>query len=216
VNVQFPATIQQDYGPFKKGISMSKARAYSWKTVGRGPRWLALLGIFLTSCGCGAFFPPLDVVENVDVQRYTGKWFEIARYPNNFEQGCVGSTAEYTLQDDGSIRVVNTCRQGSLDGPIERIEGTAVIDDPTTNAKLLVSFFPPFQSPYWIIELDEDYEYAVVGEPSRSFLWILSRSPSLDDETYQGILDRLPAKGYDPVRLERTLQPVDGMSGSEL
>ena len=157
--------------------------------------------------GCVGVYPPLDVVESVDVSRYVGTWYEIARYPNFFEAGCVAATAEYALRDDGTVSVVNTCRSGSLDGPEQRIQGSARVADPATNAKLKVSFFPPFEADYWIIGLGADYEYAVVGEPSRAFLWILSRTPTIDDATYQTILDGLPAKGYDPARLELTPQP---------
>ena len=164
-----------------------------------------------SSVGCGfeALFPPLPVVENVDLARYAGTWYEIARYPNGFEEGCTGVTAEYTVREDGTVRVVNTCRESTLDGPVWQIEGFAESADATTNAKLTVYFFFPFGAPYWIIELDEDYQYAVVGEPSRSFLWILSRTPTLDAATYQSILDGLPAQGYDPGRLELTPQATD-------
>jgi apolipoprotein D and lipocalin family protein len=102
------------------------------------------------------------------------------------------------------VQVVNTC--GSPDGSSRQIVGTATVADPATNAKLDVSFFGPFAAPYWIIELDRDYRYAVVGAPSRQFLWILSRTPTLDDDTLAGILDRLPDRGYDPERLEWTVQ----------
>ena len=150
--------------------------------------------------GCPAvdetLFPPLETVSAVDIDRYAGKWYEIAKYPVVLENGCVDITAEYTLLEDGTVRVVNTC--GSTDGSSRDIVGSASVTDPSTNAKLSVSFFGPFGAPYWIIELDEDYQYAVVGDPSRECLWILSRTPSLDEATLSGILDRLPARGYDP------------------
>ena len=152
--------------------------------------------------GCGAFYPPLDVVERVELDRYAGRWYEIARYPNSFERGCVGVTADYTPQDDGRIEVVNTCFESSLDGPSRDIRGSARVVDDTTNAKLKVSFFWPFEGDYWIIDLDEDYNYAVVGEPSRGFLWILSRTPQMDGQTYADIIESLPSFGYDPDRLE--------------
>ena len=162
------------------------------------PAGCALLAL----AGCGALNAPLPVVENVELDRYTGRWYEIARYPNRFERGCVGVTADYTLRADGRITVVNTCFEGALDGPVRTIEGVARVVDPVTNAKLAVTFFPPFEGPYWILELGADYEYAVVGEPGRDFLWILSREPSLDPVLYEDILTRLPALGYDPNRLE--------------
>jgi apolipoprotein D and lipocalin family protein len=150
-------------------------------------------------------FPPLETVSYVDIDRYAGKWYEIAKYPVVFENGCVDVTAEYTVLEDGTVRVVNTC--GSTDGSSREIIGSATVTDPSTNAKLSVSFFGPlFGAPYWIIELDEEYRYAVVGDPSREFLWILSRAPSLDDATLSGILGRLPDYGYDPDRLTWTIQ----------
>ncbi|NLE59898.1 MAG: lipocalin family protein [Planctomycetes bacterium] len=160
--------------------------------------------------GCGLFFAPLDVVESVDLTRYAGKWYEIASYPTPFQAGCTGTTAEYTLRDDGKVTVVNTCNTGALDGPVDRIEGSARVPDPEVSAKLKVSFFPLFEADYWIIDLGPDYEYAVVGEPSRRFLWILSRTPTMDEAVYEEIISRLPEKGYDPDRLVRTLQAADG------
>jgi apolipoprotein D and lipocalin family protein len=159
--------------------------------------------------GCGAVYPPLDTVDNVELGRYTGRWYEIARYPNSFETGCMGVTADYALREDGRISVVNTCVEGSLDGNVRLIEGVARVVDRTTNAKLAVTFFPPFEGDYWILELGEDYEYAVVGDPSRRFLWILSRKPTLDEVLYEDILGRLPERSYDPNRLELVPQQGD-------
>ena len=156
-------------------------------------------------CGCGsgleALVPPLDTVANVDVSRYTGKWYEIARYPNWFQSSCASSTAEYTANADGTIGVFNTCLAG--DGVVNStIQGTARVVDPTTNAKLKVSFPGiPFAGDYWIIQLGENYEYAVVGEPTRGTLFILSRTPTLDQGTLDTILAGLTDQGYDPARL---------------
>jgi len=111
------------------------------------------------------------------------------------------------LRDDGEIHVLNKCHKGSLDGPEDKAEGRARVVDRETNAKLEVSFFWPFWGDYWIIDLGPVYEYAVVGHPSRHYLWILSRTPTLDDDTYQGILTRLEEKGYTLEPLEKTLQP---------
>lgn len=159
--------------------------------------------------GCNAFNPPLEVVEKVDLGSYTGRWYEIARYPNSFERGCVGVTADYSLRQDGRINVLNTCVEGNLDGDVRTIQGIARVVDEETNAKLAVTFFGPFEGDYWILELGNDYEYAVVGDPSRKFLWILSREPVLDDGLYQDILSRLPERGYDPQELEQILQQVE-------
>ncbi len=159
--------------------------------------------VLLTGCGLppDLGLPALDVVEDVEIERYMGRWYEIARYPNSFEQDCVGVTADYTLLSDGRVEVLNTCRDA--DGnTVSTIEGFAEVADPETRAKLTVYFFFPFGAPYWILELGDDYEYAVVGDPSRTFLWILSRTPTLDPALYDEITQRLPDKGYDPGRLE--------------
>ena len=151
--------------------------------------------------GCGAFSPPLDVVESVDLTQYAGKWYEIARYPTFFQAACVSSTADYAARTDGTIGVLNTClaADGSL---VSTIEGSARVVDPTTNAKLVVTFpGVPFPGDYWIIDLGPNYEYAVVSDPLRLTLFILSRTPTLDQATLDGILSRLVGQGYDPARL---------------
>ena len=151
--------------------------------------------------------PPLEVVEFVDLERYLGKWYEIASYPAWFSKECTATTAEYSLLPDGKIRVVNRCRKGNLDGPQKEAKGKAEIVDKTTNAKLKVWFFWPFKGNYWIIDLDDEYQWAVVGEPKREYLWILSRKPHMDSALYDEIVTRLMKKGYDPDRLNKTLQP---------
>jgi apolipoprotein D and lipocalin family protein len=150
---------------------------------------------------------PLSTVTSVDLARYLGKWYEIASYPAWFQKGCTGSTADYSLLPDGRIRVVNRCFKGSLDGPLKRSSGKAEVVDKATHAKLKVWFFWPFKGDYWIIDLDPDYQWAVVGVPSRKYLWILSRTPTLDGAVYDGILRRVIEKGYDPTRLNLTVQP---------
>ncbi len=150
--------------------------------------------------------PPLETVESVDLQRYLGTWYEIASFPQSFQRGCTGTTATYSLKDDGEIEVLNRCRKGSLSGRESTALGRARVTDESTNARLEVSFFGPFWGDYWIVDLGADYEYAVVGHPGRAYLWILSRAPTMQDAVYGGILERLVAQGYDPDRLVRTLQ----------
>ena len=150
--------------------------------------------------------PPLEAVPQVDLERYLGTWYEIASYPQFFQEGCTGTTATYTLRSDGEIDVLNKCRKGSLDGPVDVAEGRARIVDRETNAKLEVSFFGPFWGDYWIIDLGPNYEYAVVGHPSRDYLWILSRTPTLAENTYDKILSRLEDKGYPLEPLQKTQQ----------
>lgn len=167
----------------------------------------ALLLVGLTGCPCN----PPQTVAFVDVERYMGKWYEIAKYPVIFERGLVGVTAEYTLRDDGTVRVVNGGFRGDFDGEASRIEGKATVADKETNAKLTVQFGPiPFSlfgPNYWIIDLGEGYEYAVVSDGCRSTLWILSRTPQMDAEIYDGIVSWLAESGFDTDRLELMPQP---------
>jgi len=150
--------------------------------------------------------PPLETVPFVDLTRYTGQWYEISRYPHRFQEGCVGSRATYTLRDDGKIAVLNECFEGSFTGKLRNAKGTAKVVDTESNAKLKVSFFWPFYGDYWVIDLGKEYEYAVVGHPDRTYLWILSRTKKMDETVYQDILARLTAKGYDTAKLILTPQ----------
>jgi apolipoprotein D and lipocalin family protein len=156
---------------------------------------------------------PLEVVPSVDLARYCGTWYEIARLPNGFQKKCAGDvTATYTLLDDGQIKVVNRCRQE--DGELTEAKGRAKrASDDEPNSKLKVRFAPAILSflpfvwgNYWILELDTAYTYAVVGEPDREYLWILARSPKMDESTIQGILDRMKAKGFDVAKMLRIKQ----------
>ncbi len=148
----------------------------------------------------------LRTVPRVDLGRYVGTWYDIASFPQRFQAGCAGTTATYTLRDDGAIDVLNRCLDGSLDGEERAAKGIARVVDRETNAKLEVSFFRPFWGDYWIIDLGEAYDYAVVGHPSRDYLWILSRTPTLPDALYAAILARLVEQGYETERLRRTVQ----------
>jgi apolipoprotein D and lipocalin family protein len=150
--------------------------------------------------------PPLQTVAHVELARYLGNWYEIASFPQSFQRGCTATTATYTLRDDGQLDVMNRCRLGSLDGKEKAALGRARVVDRVTNAQLEVSFFRPFWAPYWIVDLAQDYSYAVVGHPGRDYLWILSRTPTMNDVTYQSILARLRVQGYETSRLVRALQ----------
>jgi len=152
---------------------------------------------------------PLEVVDHVDLERYLGTWYEIATIPQRFQKGCVAVTAAYSLRPDGKILVINRCRKETLDGKLRDIEGKAWVVDKKTNAKLKVQFFWPFSGAYWIIELDADYRWAVVGHPNRNYLWILCRTPQMDQALYDDLLDRIGNKGYDIARIKRTLQPAE-------
>jgi len=154
----------------------------------------------LVLVGC-ASRPPLATVPQVNLKQYAGKWYEVARYPNWFQRNCNQATATYTPQDDGTITVFNTCIAPS--GKEKTISGVATVVPGSGNAKLKVKFFGPLAGDYWIIGLDPEYKWAVVGHPSRRYLWILSRSPQLPEATYEHILQLIRSKGYDPARLIR-------------
>lgn len=153
---------------------------------------------------------PLETVDFVDIDRYIGEWYEIARYEHRFQKGCVGSKATYTMRDDGKISVVNECFDKSSSGKLRSAKGKAWVVDKQSNAKLKVSFFWPFAGDYWVIDLGENYEYAVVGHPDRKYLWVLSRTPEMDENVYQAILDRLQKQEYDTSKLFRTDKKEEG------
>ena len=133
----------------------------------------------------------------VDLARYLGRWYEIARYEAWFQRGCESVTADYALNKDGTIRVVNACRQGSITGKRKAATGKAKIADAATNAKLKVSFFGPFYGDYWVLDHADDYSWSIVGEPSGRYLWILSRQPHLTPEAFATLEARVKALGYD-------------------
>jgi apolipoprotein D and lipocalin family protein len=167
------------------------------------------LVVFFSS-GCASVpkktSPELKVVSYVDIERYMGKWYEIALYPNWFEKGCFRSTAFYEQLKDGQIKVTNQCRMNSPDGELNEAIGIATIPNRKTNAKLRVQFFWPFKGDYWIIGLDRDYQYAIVSEPNRQYLWILSRSPNMDIQTLETLKARIRGNGFDLTYLQKTLQ----------
>ncbi len=147
---------------------------------------------------------PLQVVPAVDLARYAGKWYEIARLPNWFQRGCASdTTATYSLRPDGKVSVLNTCR--AADGRLKTAKGTArIADEKGPNTRLKVTFFWPFSGDYWIIDLDPDYRWAVVGEPRRKYFWVLSRDPRMDETLYRQILERAKQQGYDLAPLLKT------------
>lgn len=153
--------------------------------------------------------PPLQTVSRVDIERYAGKWHEVALYPNRFQQACAAdTTATYTPLADGRIGVRNSCRRA--DGSEMAVEGIAEVVEPATNAKLKVSFLPAWlrwtgigRGDYWVLYLSPDYRVAIVGEPSREYLWILARTPTLAQDEYQSLMPKLSEAGYDPQRLRR-------------
>ena len=149
----------------------------------------------------------LQTVRYVDLNKYAGKWYEIASYPQRFQKGCHCTTAEYTLSDKGYVIVENRCNRGSINGKQSYIKGKAFVEKNSGNAKLKVQFFWPFKGKYWIIDLADDYSYAVISHPNKKYLWILSRTSKMDGTIYQQIISRLEEKGFDLSKLQATVQP---------
>jgi apolipoprotein D and lipocalin family protein len=144
----------------------------------------------------------------VDLNRYAGLWYEIARYEAGFQRDCEGVTATYGLRDDGLVSVVNTCRQDGLNGDVRSAEGKAKVVEGSENAKLKVSFFGPFYvGDYWVLDRAEDYSWSIVGEPSGRYLWLLSRSPQPSPQVREAIMSRARELGYDLSILRPTQQP---------
>lgn len=150
---------------------------------------------------------PIAPVETLDVSRYLGLWYEIARYPNRFERGCVAVTAEYAMRDDGRIAVTNTCRKESFDGEVDVAEGVARIEGPGRLSVGFVWFLPFIRGDYYVLHVAEDYSLAVVGEPSRDYGWVLARTPHISQARYEQALAVLEANGYDTAQLELVPQP---------
>lgn len=164
-----------------------------------------VLGLGLTALAIHAGCKPLETVKYVELKKYMGTWFEIAAFPQPFEKGCICTSATYGLAEDGSVIVKNRCIK---DDKLKVTEGRAFVTD-HTNAKLDVQFFWPFKGKYWIIDLAKDYSYAVVGHPNRNYLWILSRRPTLDEQTYNELVVRAADKGFDVRNLVKTAQIAD-------
>ncbi len=163
-----------------------------------------LLFVFMTTTLAQS--QTLATVPNVDLNKYAGKWYEIASYPQRFQKGCHCTTAEYTLSEKGYVIVENRCNKYSVNGQQVYIKGKAFVDKGSGNAKLKVQFFWPFKAKYWIIDLAADYSYAVVSRPNRKYLWILSRTTRMSPILYQQILTRLKEKGFDLTKIQITQQ----------
>jgi apolipoprotein D and lipocalin family protein len=148
----------------------------------------------------------VQTVPYVDLKKYAGKWYEIASFPQRFQKGCTSTTATYTLTDKNYVVVENSCYKDSVDGKESSVQGKAFVEANSGNAKLKVQFFWPFKGKYWIIDLADDYSYAVVGHPNRKYLWILSRTANIDEDVYQQIIARTKEKGFDISKIKRTIQ----------
>lgn len=139
--------------------------------------------------------PLLNTVQSVDFERYYGAWYEIVRLPNRFQKMCVSDT-QATYQPDGKhVTVLNQCR--TADGTVEQAKGIAKAVKGSGGAKLRVSFFRPFYGDYWILALDPDYRWVLIGEPGRGYAWVLARQPELDAVTLEVLLSRAEALGFN-------------------
>ena len=148
----------------------------------------------------------METVSSVDLNKYAGKWYEIASYPTIFQKGCTNTSAEYLITGKDYIKVINRCNKDSVDGIAKSIEGKAFIVKNSNNTKLKVQFFWPFKGDYWIIGLAEDYSWAIVSHPNRKYLWILSRKPVMDESIYKKVIQLIIDKGLDPMKLKKTSQ----------
>jgi len=156
-----------------------------------------------------AALPPVAPVASLDLPRYMGTWYELARYPNRFQKDCAGpAVATYSLQPEGGVRVVNRCPQA--DGKTDEAAGEARRIGPAGSPKLQVRFAPAWLSwlpyvwgDYWVVDLDADYRLAVVSEPTREYLWVLSRTPQVEPAAWDALMARLRAAGFDLTRLQR-------------
>ena len=171
---------------------------------------LSLAAIVLSACSAFGSRHPVgnpsvpQPAKGVEIDRYLGRWYEIARYEQSFQKGCQGVTADYSLRTDGSINVINRCRKP--DGTLSQARGRAKVGS-QGGAKLKVSFFGPFYGDYWVLDRAEDYSWSIVGEPSGRYLWILARNPTPTAQEVDKLVGRARKLGYDTSLLIYTRQP---------
>ena len=164
---------------------------------------IALLGLAFAGCRND---PPLEVAPSLDLQRFQGKWYEIAKLPRPTQVQCTATTQFVTVAPDRSVSIVNECKVGSTTGPTRAVSAKGTVPDASVPAKLSVDFGGGFYGDYWVIQVGEHYEYAVVGHPTRDYLWILSRTPTLDETSLGAALGHAQAAKFDTSRLEYTQQ----------
>lgn len=151
----------------------------------------------------------MKTVINVDLERYMGTWYEIARFPHSFEKGLVGVTASYKLMKNGKVEVLNQGYKDSLTGKLKRAKGFAKVPNSNEPGRLFVYFFWPFGGEYLILDLDENYQHVLIGNSSRKYLWILSRTPKMDYSVYNNLVMKAESLGFDTTKLEKVLQKTD-------
>ena len=186
----------------------------------KSPFWKTTLAFCFGLTGIGAQAEPnvplgaqpLQTIAALDVPRYMGTWYEIAKFPNWFQKKCIGATrAEYRQLQDGSVQVINRCRldNGEMSEAIGKARQVGLATSPKLKVRFApdwLSFLPMVWGDYWVIDLDEAYQLVAVSEPKRRYLWVLSRSTQVDPQRYQDLLDRLSQKGFDVRLLEQTRQ----------
>lgn len=160
-----------------------------------------MAGALMAILGCGNS-SQLETVDTLDIERYLGTWYELARLPNNFEKGLICVTANYSIKENGKIQVINRGRKESDPSKVKESRGTAWVPDPANPGQLKVRFFWPFAGDYYVMKLGPDYKYALVGSPSRDYLWILCRNKRLDGPTINSLLEFAAQKGFDMEQLE--------------
>lgn len=170
--------------------------------------FLFALIFLMSSCNSQNNMIDKTVVKELDIEKYLGTWYEISRYDHSFERGLVGVTATYSFRKDGKIKVVNAGFEETLDGKKSEAIGKAKIPDSNIPSKLKVSFFWIFYGDYFVLELDKDYQWALIGSSSDNYLWILSRSPQMDEAIYNEILNNLTTRGYDVKKLIQVKQKI--------
>ena len=147
------------------------------------------------------------VVKELDLQKYLGTWYEIARYNHRFERGLVGVTANYSIREDGKIKVLNSGYKKSLDGKVSKATGKAFLPDSEKDpGKLKVSFFWNFYGDYFVMDLDENYQWAIIGSRSDKYLWLFSRTPQVEAGLYEELLSKIKSRGYDLSQLIKVEQ----------
>lgn len=151
----------------------------------------------------------VKTVENLDIEKYLGTWYEIARFDHSFERDLVGVTATYSMRKDGKIAVLNQGYKNTLDGKHSKAKGKAKIPNPNEPAKLKVSFFLFFYGDYFVLELGENYEYAMIGSSSPNYFWILSRTPQIDEKTYNMLIENAKKRGYDVSKIIKVEQAIE-------
>lgn len=171
---------------------------------------IGIIGLSLANCSSGGNMVNTTTVKNLEIDKFLGKWYEIARFPHSFEKNLVGVTATYSMRDDGKIKVLNQGRLGTLDGELKSAVGKAKIPDKSKPAHLKVAFFWIFYADYLVMELDsENYQWAMIGSSSDKYLWILSRTPQMDEKVYASLLENAKERGYRTENLIKVLQPKD-------